>query len=142
MNTLPAPAREPAPNPARNLLASPTSHASAVLVLLTALAILCGCTTTPLDRSAKVLTSTVATVDSAMQGYATAVALGAVPVDKQNDVRQLYAQYQTAESIAETAIVAAIKTGDASALEKTSAALIAARDPLLVFLARFNRPPP
>ncbi len=102
-----------------------------------------GCkTTTPLEASAKLLASTVATVDAAMKAYADAVQIGAVNAASQTQARELYRNYQGAESIAEAAIVSAIKTGDTSALNKASAALVAAREPLLLFLSRLTEAPP
>lgn len=119
------------------------NHVAAALCLLLLVAatfLFTGCKSA-LDTNAKILTTTVSSVDVAMKGYAAAVALGAVSTNDQARVRALYAHYQAAEAIAESAIIAAIKTGDAGSLAQTSAALTAAREPLLAYLARFNRPP-
>lgn len=114
-----------------------------ICLLLLAALFLCSCrTTSPLDTSAKLLASTVQSVDTAMQGYATAVVLDLVPADDQAKVRKLYGDYQAAVAVAEAAITHAIKTGDAGSLAATSAALTAARDPLLAFLARLTNSPP
>lgn len=120
------------------------SHVAAILCLLLLVAatfLFSGCKSA-LDTNAKILTTTVTSVDVAMKGYAAAVALGAVNTNDQARVRALYSHYQAAESVAEAAIIAAIKTGDSGSLAQTSAALTAAREPLLAYLARFNRPPP
>jgi hypothetical protein len=116
--------------------------AISISMLILAALLLSACrTTSPLDVSAKTLASTVQSVDAAMQGYATAVVLDLVKPDDQAKVRKLYEDYQAAVAVAETAITTAIKTGDAGSLAATSAALTAARDPLLAFLARIPRPP-
>ncbi len=145
MNTLTLPASVPAllpPNP-------PTLHriigaASGLSSCwLAALILFSGCvTTSPLDRAAKSLASTVAAVDSAMTGYADLVALDLVPVRDQVQVAKLYADYQAAESVAEAALVRAVKSKDAGSLASATAALDAAKLPLLKFLARFTKAPP
>jgi hypothetical protein len=110
---------------------------------LAALILFSGCvTTSPLDRAAKSLASTVAAVDSAMTGYADLVALDLVPVRDQVQVAKLYADYQAAESVAEAALVRAVKSKDAGSLASATAALDAAKLPLLKFLARFTKAPP
>lgn len=112
------------------------------LLLIASLLFATGCHTTPLDASAKVLTSTVQTVDSAMTGYAQLVALGQVSVPSQAQARKLYGEYQAAEAIAEASILAAVKTGDTSGLAKSEAALNAAKLPLLQFLSLLTTSPP
>lgn len=94
----------------------------------------------PLDVAARSLASTVTAVDSAMTIYAELVALDRVPVRDQVQVAKLYADYQAAETIAETALIHALKTRDASRLASATSALNAAKLPLLKFLARFVRP--
>lgn len=115
---------------------------TALLILLPALVLISGCTTTTTDRAAKFLASTVQSVDSGMQGYATAVALGVVSAHDQSAVRTLYADYQAAEALAETAITTAIKTGDAGGLASATAALDASKIKLLAFISRFTTAPP
>lgn len=112
------------------------------LLLMTAL-FLCSCRSmSPLDVASRSLVSTVQTVDAAVQGFATADALGLVSAADQTEFRKLYADYQAAESVAEVAIITAIKSKDAGSLAAASAALDAAKIPLLKFLARFTTSPP
>lgn len=113
-----------------------------VLSLLVSAVLTFGCATTQLDRTAKTLATTVQTVDLAMQGYATAVALDAVSLADQAKVEKLYGSYQGAVAIVEVAITTAIKSGHQGNLAATREALTAARDPLLAFLARFTTSPP
>lgn len=110
-------------------------------LFLATLVLLSGCATTPADRAAKTLASVVQTVDVAMQGYATAVVLGAVPANDQTQIKKLYADYQAAVAVAETAITTASNSGDAGSLAAATAALNASRDQLLAFLARFTHSP-
>ena len=65
-----------------------------------------------------------------------------VKVQDQRQIKKLYESYQAAEAVAELAITNAITTGDSSRLANVSAALNAAKIPLLQYLARFTRPPP
>jgi hypothetical protein len=119
------------------------SAAGLAAVMMAALVLFSGCRSmTPLDVAARSLVSTVQTVDSAMQGFTTADALGLVSADEQAQVRKLYADYQAAESVAEVAIITAIKSKDAGSLAAAFAALDAAKIPLLQFLARFTTSPP
>ena len=111
--------------------------------LLAMLVLISGCvTTSPVDRATKTLTSTVATVDAAMNSYATLVVLGQVSEHDQANVRTLYANYQAAETVAEAALKSTLETHDASGLTLTLETLRAAQLPLLQFLARFTNAPP
>jgi outer membrane biogenesis lipoprotein LolB len=112
------------------------------LPLVAALILLAGCAATPTDRAAKVLASTVQTVDVAMQAYSAAVVLDLVSPADQDQVRRLYSDYQGAQTVFEAALLAALKNGPAGELAAAQAALTAARDPLLQFLARFKPSPP
>lgn len=147
MNTLPAPATSPASphltSPSLLGLIPSAAKSSAPFIIFAALVlILNGCATTPLDRAAKSLASTVQTVDVAMQGYAVAVALDAVSLDDQAKLKKIYADYQAAVALAETAITNAINSGDAGSLAAATAALDASKFQLLAFLARFTTSPP
>lgn len=144
MNTIFPPASVPAPSRHTSPFRFTGLVSSVAAPLLVAATLLfSGCvTTSPLDNSARVLASTVQSVDTAMQGYATAVVLELVSAADQAKVRKLYTDYQAAVVVAETAITHAIKTGDTGSLAATTAALTAARDPLLAFLARFTTSPP
>lgn len=94
-----------------------------------------GCATSrPVDTAAKTLAGTVQTVDTAMQAYAAAVVLELVSVDDQAKVRTLYSHYQAAVIVAESAIAASLQSGDTGGLSQITAALTAARDPLLALL--------
>lgn len=99
-----------------------------------------GCATQ--NAPGRILATTVGTVDSAMQGWATFVALGHATPDQESAVREVYAKYQAAESAAERAYVAAAKLNDQSAWSKASAALTASQSDLLALLAKFNPPTP
>lgn len=108
-----------------------------------ALVLISGCRSmSPLDVSAKTLASTVQTVDVAMQGYGLAVAMDRVPLDDQAKLLKIYADYQAAVTLAETAITNAIKSGDAGSLAAATAALDASKFQLLAFIARFTTSPP
>lgn len=113
-----------------------------ISLLLLAALFLSGCTTTPTDHAAKTLAATVQTVDAAMQGYGLAVALNRVSTSDQAQVRQLYENYQAAVELSELAITHALKSGDNSRLETARGFLDEAREPLLLFLARFTTSPP
>lgn len=130
------------PHPTENPLR--TLHIlSGVALILATLLLFSGCRSmSPLDVAAKTLTSTVATVDVAMQSYASLVALDVIKVQDQRQVKKLYEDYQAAESVAEVSLLTAIRTGDASSLANFNAALRAAQTPLLTFLARFSTSPP
>ena len=137
----------------RTVLSSHSPHTSpasllrglipSAVVIMAALVLFSGCvTSSPLDRAAKSLAAIVQSVDSAMQGYATAVVLDLVSDHDQAEVKKLYADYQAAEAVAETAITTALKTGDAGGLVAATSALDAAKLPLLKFVARFTTSPP
>lgn len=114
-----------------------------VAIMLATLILFSGCvTTSPVDRYAKTLTSTVATVDAAMQSYATLVVLGQVSEHDQANVRTLYTNYQAAEFVAEVALKHTLETHDGSGLTLSLETLRAAQLPLLQFLARFTNSPP
>lgn len=115
-----------------------------ISLLMFAALFLFGCASVPapLDLAARTLTSTVQSVDKAMQGFTLADALGTVSTHDQIECRKLYTDYQAAEAVAEAAITTAIKTGDTGSLAATTAALNAASAPLLKFLARFTTSPP
>ncbi len=104
-------------------------------IALIASLLISGCSTTPVDASAKTLASTVQAVDSAMTGYAQWVKINKVSPLNQVKVRQLYIKYQAAEQVAESAILAAKRSGDVSGLQKSEAALNAAKLPLLELIA-------
>ncbi len=111
--------------------------------LLAMLILISGCvTTSPVDRYAKTLTSTVATVDAAMQSFATLVVLGQISEHDQANVRTLYTNYQAAEFVAEVALKHTLETHDGSGLTLSLETLRAAQLPLLQFLARFTTSPP
>lgn len=124
--------------------ASPGLVSSVVIAAaITTLVLFSGCRSmSPLDVTTRSLVSTVQSVDAAMQSYADLVALGLVSERDQVKVGKLYADYQAAESVAETALLNALKTRDAGSLAAATAALDAAKLPLLQFLARFTTSPP
>lgn len=135
------PASVPAPSHPNSSSASKLGLVGSAVVIAALLFFSAGCATTPTDRAAKLLASTVQTVDVAMQGYATAVVLDAVPLDDQAKLKKIYADYQAAVALAETAITTAIKSGDAGSLAAATAMLNESRDQLLAFLARFTNSP-
>ena len=117
--------------------------------LALALALLCcaGCkllrpSPSPVDSAAKHLAGTVQTVDVAMHNHARSVASDAVKVEDQITVKALYENYQAAVHVAESEIASAIRSGDSGRLAKTTADLTYAREALLGYLAKLNKPPP
>lgn len=108
-----------------------------IVSLLLGLAIvgMSGCAATP----QKVLVTTVQTVDAAMQGWATWVALGHANVEKEQAVKAAYVKYQLAESVAENALIASMKSGDNSAWKLASQALTEQRTQLVALIEMFKQ---
>lgn len=105
------------------------------LILLLILLLAPGCVT---QTPGRVLATTVQTVDAAMQGWATWVALGHATSEQELAVRGAYDRYQAFQRAAEAAYVAAAKTSDPSVFQRAAAALKAAQDDLLYLLAKFQ----
>lgn len=108
------------------------------LLVLLILLLAPGCVT---QTPGRVLATTVATVDAAMQGWATWVALGHATSEQELAVRAAYERYQALQHAAEAAYVAAAKTSDPSVFQRASAALTAAQGDLLYLLAKFTPSP-
>lgn len=99
-----------------------------------------GCATQ--NAPGRILATTAQTVDSAMQAWASYVALERATPAQESAVRALYAKYQAAESAAQNAYVAGANTSDPSAFAKASAELRAAQTDLLNLVNLFNPPKP
>jgi hypothetical protein len=89
------------------------------LLLSLGLVALVGCTTLGLSKSfettaGKFLTTTAATVDAAMKGWAAWAVVGKTTTADDNVVRDIYGKYQSAMMIATNAYVLAVKTGDST----------------------------
>lgn len=106
---------------------------------LCAIMLLPGCQTQ--NAAGRILASTVQTVDAAMQAWGTYVALGHAKPGEEETVRLAYAQYQSAEAIAERAYVLAAKSGDQSAFTLAADTLRSTQADLLALLNTFNPPP-
>lgn len=90
------------------------------------------------NPAGRLLASTVQSVDAAMQGWSTYVALGNATVDQETAVRSSYAKYQATVAAAEVAYVAAAKLGDESAWQRAANALRASQRDLLTLIATFQ----
>jgi len=128
-----------------NTLALTTESVRRFLVLcclVCGLVLVGGCFTGCATQNApgRILATAVQSVDSAMQGWASYVALGRATDAQQASVRALYEKYQAAESAAETAYVAAAKLGDATIFERASVSLRAAQNDLLQLIEEISRP--
>ncbi len=96
------------------------------IVPIIALAVLLtGCTTLTNDSAGKLLASTAATVDKAMQAWATYVVVAKIDADGQREVKTAYVKYQAAMSVAETAYVALVKDGNKITWESAKTVLSA-----------------
>ncbi len=113
--------------------------ASMIALGLVFLMPLTACTTFQ-DTAGKVLTTTAATVDKAMQGWATYVVLNQVPEDKQTTVRAAYAKYQLAMAAAEDAYLAGVQSKDQTVYKQAEAALIGASGDLTALIQSFETP--
>lgn len=108
--------------------------------LVALLCVLCasafvGCKTSQIDTAGQVLATTAVSVDAAMKGWASYVTIsGAATREQQDNVRTLYAHYQSAFSIAQSAYVALATTGDASIWTRAAAALTQSKTALLDYL--------
>lgn len=94
-----------------------------------------GCTTFG-DKSAKVLASSAATVDSAMKGWATYVVLTKPPPEAEAKVKAAYVKYQSAMSAAQSAWFAVQANGDKTAWQQAESALLAAQFDLLALVKK------
>lgn len=108
----------------------------AVLLAIAAL-LFTGCHTQ--DVPGRLLTTTVQTVDGAMQGWGSYVALGKATAEQETTVRAAYSKYQSAEAAAEAAYVASAKTGDASVWQRASDALRASQGALITLVNQFTQ---
>ena len=118
--------------------ATPGPSPSVIPLLLAAglSATLIGCQTQ--DVPGRTLATTVQTVDAAMQGWATYVALGHAGPAQEAQVRAAYAQYQRAEAAAEKAYLVWTKTPDATGLQVWTVAASALRAAQADLLALVN----
>jgi hypothetical protein len=112
--------------------------------ILTFLAITClvvglatGCKSVS-DTTGKTLAGVEQTVDLAMKGYATWDAQGHVTEAQEQQVRQVYGQYQLAYTAACNAWVAAQSSGDTSTLATIVASLSAAAAPLTTLITQIE----
>ena len=96
-----------------------------------------GCATAP----AKVLVTTVNTVDVAMQGWGAWVALGNATAAQETQVKSAYLKYQMSESIAEAALIQSIKTGDQSSWTSASQIMTMQQQALLTLINSFKLQP-
>ena len=111
-------------------LQTPLGKFVRAIIFVTSLFFLSGCVSNP---SGRLLASTVQSVDAAMIGWSTYVVTTHKPtVDQETAVRLAYERYQAAESVAETAYVASVKTGDQS---RAADALQASQRALLTLIA-------
>ena len=107
--------------------------------LLMAVWLLSGCITFQ-DSSGKLLASTVQTVDAAMKGWATYVALGGATPQQEAAVKASYEKYQAVERIAERAYIDAALTGNQDGFTIAAKVLEGARLNLLLLIQQFNNP--
>jgi hypothetical protein len=121
-------------NPDRAQAAAAQAATKIIPLFMLALC-LAGCAT-----SGKLLASTVATVDAAMKSWANLVAAGQTTPAQETAVKDAYETYQAAELIAENSYIAFIKSGDATAWNRSAAALRDSRDALLHLVNRFAPP--
>ena len=111
----------------------PGSGAGALLPVLLAAALLvpaAGCTT-PQNSAGRSLATVTQTVDGAMQGWASWVALGQATAGDEAKVKAVYAKYQLAEQAAERAYLVYTKTGSADPWTAAAASLRASQTDLL-----------
>ncbi len=107
----------------------------ALAVLLT------GCTTLTNDSAGKLLASTAATVDKAMQAWATYVVVAKIDAEGQREVKMAYMKYQAAMATAETAYVALVKDGNKLTWESAKAVLSATSKQVTDLIGLFMHPP-
>jgi hypothetical protein len=109
----------------------------ALLLLTAALAFTPGCQTQ--NTAGRLLASSVQTVDAGMQSWWSYEVLGHATPDQVALVRAAYADYQAVEQLAESAYLAATKSGDTSAWQRAADALTASQKPLLALIQQFTK---
>lgn len=100
-----------------------------------ALALLVGCATDPIGKS---LMSTDVTVDGAMQGWATWVAMGKTTLTQEAQVKEVYVKYQASFDTALSLYKVYYQTKDKTILEKADAILQAASQEVLNLITKFK----
>lgn len=104
-------------------------------IALFALLFLLGCASFT-SNAGKSLASISTSVDAAMKGWATYVAINKLPEAKQVKVREAYEQYQFAMFAAEQMYLSLVKTGDRSGWAKASEALVSSQGALLLLITK------
>lgn len=86
----------------------------------------------------KTLSTTAVTVDSAMQGWATYVALGQANLEQELNVRNAYSKYQASMRLAKDAYLTAEETGNEAVFERAALVLEANAQALLALIQMFQ----
>ena len=84
------------------------------------------------------MASTVQTVDAAMKGWATFVAIGGATAQQEASVKAVYEKYQACQRVAEKAYVAAAVSGDRNSFTVAADAMRAVQVDLLLAEAQGN----
>lgn len=104
-----------------------------LITLIAACLLFVGCQTV-----SKTLSSTAVTVDAAMQGWATYVALGQANLEQELSVRNAYGKYQASMRLAKDAYLTSVETGDDAIFDRAARILEANAQSLLALIQMFQ----
>lgn len=96
-----------------------------------------GCSTT--NTQAKLLASTVLTVDAAVKGWHSFVVAGGGSQEQDAKVQLAYIKYQAFEALAEKALITSMQTGDKTFYTQANIQLQAAQKEILDLVTLFKK---